>query len=80
MKPITGEKEAFYFSTVTTRLSQFKKLYYSQYISTNFFIERELLFVRVKQISNKAFNRKRKLLTIHENKITETDNQISIEN
>lgn len=80
MKPITGEKGEFYFSTVTTRLSQFKKLYYSQYVSANFFIKRKLLFVRVKQISNKAFNRKHKLLTIHKNKITKAGGQISIEN
>ena len=72
MKPITGEKGAFYFSTVTTKLSQFKKLYYSQYINSNFFIERELIFTKVKQISNKTFNRKHKLITIYKNKITKT--------
>lgn len=80
MKPITGEKGAFYFSTVTTQLSQFKKLYYSPYIDENFFINTILVFVRVKKILNKAYNRKRKFLTIRENKITKAGGQISIEN
>lgn len=80
MRPITDKNGKFYFSTVTTRLSQFKKLYYSQYIDANFYIKTELIFVRVRQILNGAFNRKQKLFTVHENKIINMFRAQSAEN
>lgn len=80
MRPITNKNNKFYFSIVTTRLSQFKKLYYYQYLDENFYIKTRLIFVRVKQISNGAFNRKQKIFTIRENKIIDMFRAQSAEN